>query len=114
MGREFFNDKRILFLGTLTGGLVILNILLLIIRVDLDAARAVFRHWLVGETSQLTVTDPIYLYSFIVLTFVVLFSSWIVSYRVYEAFKPAAYFTFVLAQITLVANLLVSEALLRL
>ena len=114
MGREFFNDRRILFLGTLTGGLAVVNVLLLIVRVDLDAARAVFRHWLVGETSQLTVTDPIYLYSFIALAFVVLFSSWIVGYRVYEAFKPAAYFTFVLANITLLANLIVSEALLRL
>ena len=112
--KDFFSDHLILLLGLSTIGLTLMNTFLVILRVDLSAARAVLRHWLVDGSSQFAIADPIYLYSFVVAAFVVLISSWVISYKMYNVFRPAAYFVFFFAQIVLLANLLISEALLRL
>ena len=113
-GKDFFGNRLILFLGLVTTGLALLNALLIIVRVDFSDTRAILRHWLTGGTSQFDIAEPIYLYSFMIVAFVVLISSWAISYKIYDVFRPAAYFTFFLAQIVLVANFLISEALLRL
>ena len=114
LAKDFFSDRLILLLGLSTIGLTLMSTLLVILRVDLSAARAVLRHWLVEGSSQFAIADPAYLYSFVVAAFIVLISSWAISYKMYETFRPASYFVFFFAQIVLLANFLISEALLRL
>ena len=112
--RDFFKDRLIIILGLTTATLAFLNVLLVIVRVDLDQARVIFRHWLINGNSQFYTSSPTYLYSFIGLAILVFFSSWMISYKVYDSFKPAAYFTLTLAAVVLTASLSVSQALFRL
>ena len=109
--KEFFKDRLILLLGLITIVSTLANILLIIVKLDLSQARVVFRHWLINGNSQFYTVSPTYFYSFIVLALIVLVSSWIVSYKIYDSFKPAAYFTFLFAEIVLIANFLIGEAL---
>ena len=55
-----------------------------------------------------------YFYSFIIVALVVCLSSWMVAYKIHAHFKPAAYFSFILGQVVLLANFLVLQALLSL
>ena len=109
--KEFFKDRLILFLGLLTTVLALLNILMVVVNVDLTQTKIVFRHLLISGNSQLSTASPTHMYGFIVLAIIVLITSWIVSYKIYDIFKPAAYFTFMFAGIVLLANLLVGAAL---
>ena len=91
-GKDFFGNRSILFLGLVTTGLALLNALLIIVRVDFSDARAILRHWLTGGTSQFDIAEPIYLYSFMILAFVVLISSWAISYKNLRGFSPGGLF----------------------
>lgn len=112
--KDFFKNRLILALGLLTVLLAVANVFFIIIRVNFDRTKLIFRHWLISGNSQFYTADASYFYAFAVLAVVVLLISWLVSYKLYDSFKPAAYFTFLLADIVLTASILVSETLLRL
>ncbi|MYB40155.1 hypothetical protein F4X86_02710 [Candidatus Saccharibacteria bacterium] len=112
--KDFFRNRLIVLLGLATTVMAVVNVLLVVVRVDLSQSRAVLRHWLINGNSQLYSASPAYLYSFAALAVLVLISSWVISYKIYGSFKPAAYFVFLFAIIVLSANLMVGEVLLRL
>ena len=113
--KDFLKNRLILALGFVTTLMAGINIFWIIFRVDFNTPKLRFRHWSNLEgVSQFYTTSPSYFYFFILLALIVLVSAWFISYRVYGSFKPAAYGTFVLAQITLLANIFISDALFRL
>ena len=112
--KDFFKDRLILFLGALTFALTALNVLFILLSVNFNQTKLIFRHWLINGNSQFYNASPSYFYTFIVLALITLVTSWVISYKVYDSFKPAAYFAFLLAQIVLLAGFLISETLLRL
>ena len=112
--KDFLKDRRILLLGFLTSFLAVANIFSVVIQTDLNQSQVTFRHWLVNGHSQFYPADASYFYTFIAAALLVGLSSWIISYRLYDSFRPAAYFSFLLGQIVLLANFLVVQSLLAL
>ena len=110
--KGFFRDRLVIFSGLVATVLTLANILLVVAKVDLNEARVVFRHWLVEGNSQLYVAEPTYMYSFIGLAVLVLISSWVIGYRIYDSYRPAAYFALISSVVVLAANLMVVEVLL--
>ena len=89
-----------------------MNLLLVLLRADSDRVQISGRRWLINGNEQLLSVNGEYIYLWAAVAVLVLISAWVVSYKIYEAFKPASYMTFVLAQIVLLINLLVSLAIL--
>ena len=112
--KDFFKDRLILFLGLLVFVSSLLSALFILIRLDTSQFKIVFRHWLIDGNSQFHTTSPSDFYSFVVLALLAGFAAWIIGYKVYDSFKPAAYLTFFLTEVVLVANFLISSSLLRL
>ena len=112
--KDFFKDKLVLFLGFLTVFLTIFNVALVLLQADFGQAKITFRHWLVNGNSQFEATEPSYLYAFIFVALIVLATSCLMSYKIYDHFRPGAYATFILSQIVLVANIFIAEILITL
>ena len=112
--KDFFKDKLILFLGFLSVFLTVLNAALILLQADFGQTKITFRHWLVNNNSQFDTTEPSYLYTFILISFIVLATSCLMGYKIYDYFRPGAYAVFILSQIVLVANIFIAEIIITL
>ena len=111
--REYFKDKLVLFLNFVNLLLALATIVVILIRIDFNQTKFILRYLPLDSTTQFETADPSYIYTFIVATVLALVAGWIMSYKIYDLFKAGAYFSLVLMGIVLLANLIISEALLR-
>ena len=112
--KDFFKDKLIILLGGITLLLTGINTALVLLQAELNQASITFRHWIVNGNSQFDTAEPSYIYLFIFMALIVLISSVSISYKIYDYFRPAAYTTFVLGHVVLLANILIAEIIITL
>lgn len=109
--KDFFKDRLILLLGALTLFLTALTVVLILWQADFSQPNITYRHLIINGNSRFDATEPTYLYFFIFMALIVLLTTSLISYKIYDYFRPGAYTAFVLGQIVLVANIFVVETI---
>ena len=112
--RAFFKDRLILLQAFIASLLTGLSLLLATWQVDTSVPSAVLRYWTIQGVPEFDKQPAIELYSFSVLAVIVLALALVMSYNLYNLYKPAAYATWFLSNTILLATLLTSNAILSL
>ncbi|MCA9348598.1 hypothetical protein KC878_00430 [Candidatus Saccharibacteria bacterium] len=112
--KEFFKDKTILLLSLILGLMTLFNILSVLLRTSLSQNTTTLRFWTLQGSPQIEKQAPAQLYSFAIFAVFVAVISFVLSYKLYEIYKPSAYALLLFTMFVILTNTIVSGALLNL
>ena len=111
---KFFKDKGILLSTLILGLLTLFNVISVVLRADTSQSSTILRYWTVQGVPDFEKQGPEQLYSFALFAILAFAISAIISYRLYDVYKPAAYTLLLLTKLAIFINIIVSGAILNL
>lgn len=101
-------------MGLILGLMAFFNVLSVLLRTDLSQSSTTLRFWTVQGAPEVQKQAPEQLYSFALLAVFSVVMCFVLSYKLYEIYKPSAYAIFALTMFIILTNIIVSGAILNL
>ena len=112
--KEFFRDKTVLLMSLILGLMTVFSVLSVLLRADLAQSSTTLRFWTVQGAPEVQKQAPEQLYSFAIFAIMTLAITMVLSYKLYEVYKPSSYTVLALAMFVVLTNIIVSGAILNL
>lgn len=111
---KYFKDKVILLMGLILGLLALLSVLQILIQTNTSQSSTILRYWTVQGAPEFDKQSPEQLFGFALLSILSLIIGVVISYKLYDTYKPASYVMLLLSHLVIFTNIVVSYAILNL
>ncbi len=111
---KFFKDKSILLSTLVLGLLALFNVISVVLRADTSQSSTILRYWTLQGAPDFEKQGPEQLYSFALFAVIAFVIALVISYKLYDVYKPAAYTLLILTKLAIFLNIIVSGAILNL